>query len=188
MSITELPIPGALRLHAAFHADARGGFAKPYSAAAQAVLPGFTVAEVFWSRSVAGVVRGLHFQTPPTAVAKLVFVTQGRIRDVIVDLRADSPSYGKHASVELDDTGDAIFVPVGCAHGFEVLQGPAVTCYLQGGGFDPATDAGIRWDSAGVSWASAEPLLSDRDRSLPALAELPALTAAQWGRREPGSA
>lgn len=182
MTSTELPIAGALQLHAPFRTDARGGFAKPFSAADE-VLPGFAVAEVFWSRSAAGVVRGLHFQNPPTAVSKLVFVTQGRIRDVILDLRADSATFGQHAAVELDETSGAVFVPVGCAHGFEVLDGPAVTCYLQGGGFDPATDAGVRWDSAGISWATGEAVLSERDRNLPALADLPQLTAAQWHQR-----
>lgn len=182
---TELPVAGALLLHTAFRPDARGGFAKPFSAAELAkVVPGFSVAEVFWNSSAAGVVRGLHFQHPPTAVAKLVFVPQGRVRDVIVDLRSDSPSYRQHAAVELDEAGGAVFVPVGCAHGFEVLEGPAVTCYLQSGAFDPATDAGVRWDSAGLVWASGEPRLSDRDRSLPALDELSLLTAAQWGRRD----
>jgi dTDP-4-dehydrorhamnose 3,5-epimerase len=182
MNVMELPIGGALQLHTTFHTDARGGFAKPF-AAADDVLPGFSVAEVFWSRSAGGVVRGLHFQNPPTAVAKLVFVTQGRIRDVILDLRADSPTFGQHVAVELDETTGPLFVPVGCAHGFEVLHGPAVTCYLQGAGFDPDTDAGVRWDSAGVAWAHGDPVVSDRDRNLPVLAELPQLTAAQWNRR-----
>ncbi len=182
---TELPIAGALLLHTAFRPDTRGGFAKPFAAAELASLvPGFSVAEVFWSTSAAGVVRGLHFQSPPTAVAKLVFVPQGRIRDVVLDLRSDSPSYGRAAAVELDAAGGAVFVPVGCAHGFEVLAGPAITCYLQGGPFDPATDAGVRWDSAGLEWASSDPLLSDRDRRLPTFAELPRLTAAEWGRRD----
>lgn len=172
-------------VHAAFRPDARGGFAKPFAAAELATLvPGFSVAEAFWSRSAAGVVRGLHFQIPPAAVAKLVFVPTGRIRDVIVDLRADSPSYGRSVAVELDAAGGAIFVPVGCAHGFEVLEGPAITCYLQGGAFDPTADAGVRWDSVGVEWASGDPLLSDRDRFLPAFDELPRLTSAQWSRRD----
>lgn len=182
MTFTELPIVSALQLHAPFHTDVRGGFAKPF-AESDGLLPGFAVAEVFWSRSAAGVVRGLHFQNRPTAVAKLVFVTQGRIRDVILDLRADSATFGQHAALELDETAGAVFVPVGCAHGFEVLDGPAVTCYLQDGGFDPATDAGVRWDSAGITWASDPAVLSDRDRGLPPLADLPQLTAAQWHQR-----
>lgn len=64
-----------------------------------------------------------------------------------------------------------------------MLDGPAVTCYLQDSGFDPATDAGVRWDSAGITWATGHPVLSDRDLSLPALADLPQLTAAQWQQR-----
>jgi dTDP-4-dehydrorhamnose 3,5-epimerase len=184
IEIVELGIAGALHLCAPFRADVRGGFAKPFAAAEVAeVLPDFSVAEVFWSRSGAGVVRGLHFQYPPTAVDKLVFVAAGRIRDVILDVRADSATFGEHVAVELDEAAGAVFVPRGCAHGFEVLEAPAITCYLQSGGFDPATDAGVRWDSAGITWTATDPQLSDRDRGLPGLAEIVSLSADDWLQR-----
>lgn len=184
MNATELAVTGALLLHTPYRPDTRGSFGKPFSVETSALLPGFDVAEMFWSRSAAGVVRGLHFQDPPTAVAKLVFVTRGRIRDVVLDLRVDSATYRRHAAVELDEAGGTVFVPVGCAHGFEVLDGPAVTCYLQSGGFDPATDAGVRWDSAGIDWTTTEPLLSERDQALPALEGLAGLTEAEWNRHD----
>lgn len=166
-------VAGAGLLIAPFFDDARGGFSKVFgSAALQAAGIDFMVREVYWSRSFAGVVRGLHFQNPPTAVGKIVFVSLGRIHDVVLDLRAGSPTYGEFAEFELTERSGAVVVPRGCAHGFEVLDGPAITCYLQDGPFDPETDAGVRWDTAGIPWRTEEPIVSDRDRSLPRLDEL----------------
>lgn len=187
MTVTELlpcAVQGAGLLPTVFHVDSRGSFAKPFSAAGRpAALTGFEVREVFWSRSETGVVRGLHFQRPPTAVAKIVFVTAGRVLDVVVDLREDSPTFGCHDVIELGESTGAVYVPKGCAHGFEVVDGPAVTCYLQDGPFDPATDTGIRWDSAGIAWTTRFPTLSPRDAALPALDELPSVPTADWTRR-----
>jgi dTDP-4-dehydrorhamnose 3,5-epimerase len=153
--------------------DARGGFTKVFGPAAlQAAGIDFVVSEMYWSRSHAGVVRGLHFQNPPTAVGKIVFVSLGRIRDVVLDLRAGSITYGELAEFELTERSGAVVVPLGCAHGFEVLSGPAITCYLQDGPYDPETDAGVRWDTAGIVWETTEPIVSERDRALPRLDEL----------------
>lgn len=152
-----------------FHSDLRGGFTKVFSdAALDALGVAFTIREVYWSTSHTGVIRGLHFQTPPAAVAKLVFVTLGTIRDVVLDLRPSSSTYGRYAQFELTATSGAIHVPRGCAHGFEVLEGPATTCYLQDGPFVPDADAGVRWDSAGIDWLTADPIVSERDRALAA--------------------
>ena len=170
MSVTYEPsaVPGAGRIAAPFFDDVRGGFTKVFGAEAldRAGIT-FDVLEVYWSRSHTGVIRGLHFQNPPTAVAKIVFCTQGRIHDVVVDLRCGSPTYASVVEFELNESSGAVVVPRGCAHGFEVLDGPAVTCYLQDGAFDPATDAGVRWDSASIAWTTAAPVVSDRDRALP---------------------
>jgi dTDP-4-dehydrorhamnose 3,5-epimerase len=161
---------GVGRVSGHFFDDARGGFTKVFGAEALATAGiSFDVQEVYWSRSHAGVVRGLHYQNPPTAVAKIVFATQGRIRDFVLDLRAGSATYKHVAEFELTERSGAVVVPRGCAHGFEVLEGPAVTCYLQDGPFDPATDTGVRWDSAGIAWNTADPVVSDRDRALPTL-------------------
>jgi dTDP-4-dehydrorhamnose 3,5-epimerase len=113
------------------------------------------------------VIRGLHFQSPPAAVARIAFTTQSRIRDVALELRTRSPTYQSVAEVGLTDRRRAVVVPQGCAHGVEVLGGPAVTCHLQGGPFDSATDTGVLWDTAGVVWKTADPVVSDRDGTLP---------------------
>ena len=162
------PIDGVGRISAPFLDDVRGGFAKVFSQAAiESAGITFDVQEVYWSRSQSGVIRGLHYQGPPAAVAKIVFATQGRIRDVVLDLRTGSATFKSFAEFELTERSGAVLVPRGCAHGFEVLDGPAVTCYLQDGPFDPTNDAGVRWDSAGIAWHTPEPIISDRDRALP---------------------
>jgi len=162
------PVAGVGRIAAPFFDDLRGGFTKIFGATAlEAAGITFDVQETYWSRSSTGVIRGLHFQSPPAAVAKIVFATQGRIRDVVLDLRVGSPTYGTVWKLELGEKSGAVVVPRGCAHGFEVLDGPAITCYLQDGPFDPAADAGVRWDSASVEWKTTEPIVSARDSALP---------------------
>lgn len=164
-------IAGVGLLTPPFHEDRRGSFTKPFSPALlQAAGVEFDLAEVYWSRSVAGTIRGLHFQLPPTAVAKIVFATSGHVTDAVVDLRRDSPTYGEHATFDLTPSSGAVLVPVGCAHGFEALE-ESVLCYLQDRSFDPATDTGVRWDSAGIAWSSEAPVLSDRDTGFPCLAD-----------------
>lgn len=175
---------GARMLPAPLHADERGVFCKPFAAARIATqVSGFTAAEVFWSRSEAGVVRGLHYQRPPSAVAKIVFVVQGRVRDVVLDLRSDSPTFGVCDVVELDESSGAFFIPRGFAHGFEVVTGPATMCYLQDGPFDPVTDTGIRWDSVGVEWTTPDPILSQRDHDLPVWTERAGRPSSEWTHR-----
>lgn len=163
------PIAGFGRIALPFFDDVRGEFTKVFGIEALAAAGiNFDVREVYWSRSHTGVIRGLHLQSPPTAVAKIVFATEGKIRDIVLDLRTGSPTFATVAEFELTARSGAVVVPRGCAHGFEVLDGPAVMCYLQDGPFDPATDSGVRWDTAGVVWKTAHPVVSDRDNALPA--------------------
>ena len=126
------------------------------------------------SRSSKGALRGLHFQTEP-GQAKLVRCLGGKIFDVAVDLRRDSPTFGQWEAHILDDQSHRqLFVPVGFAHGFVVLSDVADVAYLCSSVYDPATEAGIAWDDpgVGVEWPVDDPLLSDRDRTAPTLAEL----------------
>jgi len=126
------------------------------------------------SRSSAGTLRGLHFQTSP-GQAKLLRCPRGKIFDVAVDLRSDSPTYGKWEGYILDDEKHhQLFVPVGFAHGFCVLSEVADVTYLVSSVYDPETEAGIRWDDpeVGVEWPVAEPLLSQRDVEAPTLSEV----------------
>jgi dTDP-4-dehydrorhamnose 3,5-epimerase len=126
------------------------------------------------SRSRQGILRGLHFQTDP-GQAKLVRCAAGRIFDVAVDLRRDSPSFGRWEGHELDDERHhQLFVPVGFAHGFCVLSETADVSYKLSSYFNADTEGGIRWDDPeiGIEWPVAEPAVSERDGSAPTLAEV----------------
>ena len=126
------------------------------------------------SRSRRGTLRGLHFQLRP-GQAKLVRCVRGRIWDVAVDLRRGSATHGRWEAYELDDSSHRqLFVPVGFAHGFCVLSEEADVAYKVSSYFDPETEAGIAWDDpdVGVEWPLSDPVLSERDRSAPQLAEI----------------
>jgi dTDP-4-dehydrorhamnose 3,5-epimerase len=97
---------------------------------------------------------------------------EGEVFDVIVDLRKDSTHYGRHEIFDLDGArGDSLFVPSGCAHGFYVRSRSAIMFYNVSTVYVASHDTGIRWDSVGVSWPSANPIVSDRDAAFMALAD-----------------
>ena len=126
------------------------------------------------SRSGRGILRGLHFQTRP-GQAKLVRCLRGLIWDVAVDLRRDSPTHRRWEGYELDDARHhQLFVPAGFGHGFCVLSDQADVAYKLSSYYDPATEAGIAWDDPDVrvEWPISEPILSERDRTAPRLAEI----------------
>ncbi len=126
------------------------------------------------SRSVENTLRGLHFQTEP-GQAKLVRCPRGVIFDVAVDLRRGSPTYGQWEGHCLDDHDHRqLFVPAGFGHGFAVLSDEADVAYQLSSLYDPATEAGIAWNDpdVGVEWPVEEPLLSERDKVAPPLAEI----------------
>ena len=126
------------------------------------------------SRSSRNILRGLHFQTTP-GQAKLVRCLRGRIWDVAVDLRSESPTYRQWEGHELDDDRHRqLYVPVGFAHGFCVLSDVADVAYKLSSPYDATTEAGIAWDDpdVGVEWPIADPILSERDRTGPRLAEI----------------
>ena len=126
--------------------------------------------ESFYSTSVKNVVRGMHFQLPPHDHSKLIYVTSGRLLDVVLDLRKDQPTYGKAISVELSgDNFTAIYLPKGVAHGFAVLEDSTNMVYHTSTMHHPASDRGIRWDSFGFDWPVANPILSQRDTEFPGL-------------------
>ena len=126
------------------------------------------------SRSSMGTLRGLHFQTTP-GQAKLVRCPRGRIWDVVVDLRRDSPTYRRWEAHELDDERHRqLLVPVGFAHGFCVLSEEADLAYKLSSLYDPSTEAGFAWDDpeVAIEWPISEPILSERDRGAPRLAKI----------------
>jgi dTDP-4-dehydrorhamnose 3,5-epimerase len=166
-------IAGCSIVHLFHHEDARGEFVKVFAAsAARAAGDDTTIAELFWSRSGRGVVRGLHFQVPPDDHTKLVTIVAGTAFDVVVDLRAGSPTYGEHVTVDLDAAEPAaVVVPVGCAHGFQATADGTVVVYATSTEHSPASDRGIRWDSAGIAWPLPASAVSERDSRFPALDE-----------------
>jgi dTDP-4-dehydrorhamnose 3,5-epimerase len=125
------------------------------------------------SRSVRDTVRGLHFQAG-AGQAKLVRVARGGIWDVAVDIRQDSPTFGKWEAFNLDDEANRqLFIPAGFAHGFCALSDLADVCYKVSAPYDAALERGVRWDDPriGISWPTSHPHLSDRDRNNPPLEE-----------------
>ncbi len=168
---TELEVPGLLLSSGASLVDERGAFTKVLSGSDPA-LGDFLGREAYWTRSAAGVLRGLHFQLPPAATRKLVHVVHGGIRDFIVDLRIGSPMERQLFEVELSPQVGGLLVPAGCAHAYEALMDNTIVCYLQDVPFeDPATYAGIRADSAGIVPRSSSPIVMPRDLEFPALAD-----------------
>ncbi len=126
------------------------------------------------SRSVAGVVRGLHFQKPPFTQAKLVRVVRGAVLDVAVDIRKGSPTFGKHVAVELtEDNHRQFFVPRGFAHGFAVLSDEAVFQYKCDNYYAPQSEGAIAWDdpALGIDWRvpASDRILSEKDAHHPLL-------------------
>jgi dTDP-4-dehydrorhamnose 3,5-epimerase len=172
-AIRKTEIEGFVELQASVGADDRGSFVKIFHEEFFAThgLP-INFAEQYYSRSKRGVLRGLHFQLPPHDHAKMVYCVAGEIMDVAVDLRIDSPTFGRHAAMTLSAgcANQALLVS-GLAHGFYVLSEMAIVVYNVTTTYAPDYDTGIRWDSAGVPWPDAHPLLSPRDAALPRLSD-----------------
>ena len=166
---TELEVPGLLLSGGASSTDERGSFTKILSGS-DPLLPDFDGRELYWTRSAAGVVRGLHFQLPPEATRKLVYVVHGAIRDFVVDLRVGSPMERKLFEIELTPATGGLLVPVGCAHAYESLEADTIVCYAQDIPFgDPSTYAGILCSSAGIIPQAAHPIVMPRDLEFPHL-------------------
>lgn len=128
--------------------------------------------EQFYSVSRKGVLRGMHFQTPPMDHAKLVTCLRGEVMDVVVDLRKGSSTFRNHAVFYLSSVkGNMVYIPTGMAHGFYTLSDDAILLYNTTTMHSPTNDAGIRWDSAGIAWPVTTPILSPRDAAFPALSD-----------------
>jgi dTDP-4-dehydrorhamnose 3,5-epimerase len=182
MQVEETAIPAVKIVTAAKHGDARGFFSEVYNRAAwdKADLP-FTFVQDNHSYSAAkGVLRGLHFQAPPFAQAKLVRVTRGAILDVAVDIRRSSPTFGHHVAVELSaENWRQLLIPTGFAHGFITLGPDVEVFYKTTELYSAAHDRGVAWDDPGIgiAWPSPPggPVLSDKDRKWPRLKDAPDL-------------
>ena len=170
----ETRLDGLLMIEPDVHADERGFFVETYQLARHADLGvEATFVQDNQSRSRRGTLRGLHFQTNP-GQAKLVRVARGTILDVVVDLRRSSRTFGEHEAVELDDIAHRqLFVPIGFAHGFCVLSELADVAYKVSTYYDPSTESAVAWDdpALGIDWRIEDPIVSDRDRLNPRIAE-----------------
>jgi len=158
------------------HADTRGWFSETFHEGRSRGIGldcHFVQENQSFSKQ-ARTLRGMHFQLPPQAQAKLVSVLQGRILDVAIDIRNGSPTFGKHISVELSaDSGELFYRPVGFAHGFLTLESDVRVMYKTSSYYAPASERGIRWNDPVVSipWPAKEAdiILSDKDKQLPLL-------------------
>ena len=173
MELVPTALSGCFEIKPRVFTDNRGQFVKTFHKElfAQANLATEYV-EQFYSHSRQGVLRGLHFQTPPRDHAKLVFCVAGDVLDAVVDLRAGSPTYGRHIVIQLSaGAANMIYVPSGMAHGFYTLSSTATMVYNTTSVHAPEHDGGIRWDSAGIRWPGERPIVSPRDAAFPALAD-----------------
>ena len=162
-----IDIPGCFELQPRVVDDERGRFVKVFHADAFAQSGLETdFREEYYSHSRRGVVRGMHFQVPPSDHVKLVYCVHGEVQDVMLDLRVGSPAYGRFAAVSLSAArGNAVYLPKGVAHGFCATSDLATLVYKVSTVYDPQRDQGVLWSSFGFRWATSAPILSARDAS-----------------------
>ncbi len=166
------PLPGVVLLEAAVRRDDRGFFGRCFCRSELAAL-GIpeTVSQANLSRSLSrGTLRGLHYQLPPSAETKLVRCLRGCIHDVVLDLRPELPTFGRHVSFELDgEAGRMLVVPPGCAHGFLSLVDDSLVLYFVSAPYDPVRERGVRWDDPrfAIDWPFPPAVISERDRNHP---------------------
>ena len=175
MNILETPLPGVLVIEPKVFGDDRGFFLETWQSEryAAAGLPAFVQDNL--SSSTRGVLRGLHFQEPESQ-GKLVFVLQGEVFDVAVDIRRGSPTFGKwHAVTLSSDNKRQFYVPPGFAHGFAVTSDSALFAYKCTQLYRPQYEHTIRWNDPDLSikWPIKRPMLSSKDADAPALADIP---------------
>ena len=175
MDVTRLSIPDVLLIDLKRHGDARGFFMETFRESVfDALGLGVRFVQDNHARSSKGVLRGLHYQLPPAAQGKLVRVPRGRVFDVAVDLRRDSPTFGRWVGMELSEARpQMLYIPPGFAHGYCVMSDTADFTYKVTAEYDPSAERGLRWNdpAIGIEWPLAEPSLSERDLVLPGLAD-----------------
>ena len=179
MQVTSLEIPDVKLIEPRRFGDDRGFFSEVYSRHAFEQA-GITVDWVQDNHAVSRdkfVLRGLHFQAPPFAQAKLVRVSKGAILDIAVDIRKGSPSYGLHVSAILSaEAWNQLLVPIGFAHGYLTLEPQTEVLYKVDNYYAPQCEGGLAWNDPklGITWPleGADPILSDKDKQLPHLKDL----------------
>lgn len=186
MSAMGVDIPGVKIFKRKMYRDERGFFFETFR---KLDLPGVEFVQDNLSFSAqAGTVRGIHFQVPPCAQAKLITVIAGAIFDVVLDLRRDSPTYARWMGAELNaESMDQLFIPAGLAHGFCTLLPDTLVTYKVDSYYSAAHERGILWDDPdlNIAWPvrSSRAILSDKDRALPPLSGV--LSPFQYQALEP---
>lgn len=173
MKFIETEIADAYVIEPELLSDDRGFFARTFCAREfeEHGLKPVTAQSNLSFNHVAGTLRGMHYQLPPAAEAKLVRCTRGAIYDVIVDLRPDSPTYLAHVGVELsEDNRNALYVPELFGHGYQALTDGAEVVYQVSEFYTPGQERGLRYDdpALGIDWPLPVTVISDKDRSWPA--------------------
>ena len=179
LDIRSLAIPDVKLIVPKHHGDARGYFVENWNRSAfrEAGIDVDFCQDNLSHSAPMGTIRGLHFQTPPHAQAKLVSVLRGRIFDVVVDLRKASPTFRRHVAFEMGaEDGRQIFVPKGFAHGFATLASDTTVLYKVDAHYAPSNDAGILWSDPdlAISWPVRveAAVLSAKDAALPRLRDI----------------
>lgn len=177
MKLLGTPLAGLWLIETAPRGDARGRLTRLFCADAfAAVRPGLRFVQVNHSiTALRGTVRGLHWQRAPQAEAKLIRCLRGSVFDVAVDLRPGSPTYGRWHGVELSEHNEReVFIPEGCAHGFQALSDDAHLLYQHTAPHAPACEAGLRYDDPdlAIAWPLPVALVSARDLGHPLLREI----------------
>ena len=173
MKFVKTPIEGLVIIQPTVFGDNRGCFLESYNKKKfDEAIGKVSFVQDNESKSSKGVLRGLHFQKPPYAQAKLVRCIEGKVLDVAVDIREGSETYGEHITVELSgENKKQVFIPRGFAHGFVVLSESAIVAYKVDNSYAPTYDAGIRWDDSilNIQWGlnESEVLVSEKDAKLP---------------------
>ena len=162
----ETTLPGCFEIHPKIIHDNRGRFVKTFHKdlfKEKGIQTDFR--EEYYSHSKKGVIRGMHFQTPPSDHEKLVYCISGEVIDVIVDLRIGSPTYGQHAAFTLNAAkATSLYIPKGMAHGFYATSDLATLIYKVSTIYDQSNDSGILWSSIGFNWPTHDPITSERDK------------------------
>ncbi len=167
MKIENTSIEGLKVIHLNRFTDNRGDFLKIYNSdffIENNLRTDFK--ENYFSISNKDVIRGMHFQLPPYEHVKLIYLNKGNILDVILDIRKGSSTYGKYLSFELrEDDPKALYVPIGCAHGFKSLENDSIVSYIQTSVYNKDCDTGIRYNSFDMNWGKENHIISERDLS-----------------------
>lgn len=166
-SLRGTKLPGCFEVQPRIFDDERGRFVKVFHQEEFMRLGLETkFKEEYYSHSQRGVIRGMHFQLPPSDHVKLVYCVQGEVQDVILDLRIGSPAFGQFDTVKLSaEQGNYLYIPKGLAHGFCTTSTFATVVYKVSTLYDPKHDSGVLWNSFGFEWPTLEPVMSTRDTS-----------------------